>query len=114
MATLPQQAAATASPASMRGVGGSVVSIRDLKAHCSTCSMRELCLPVGLAPDELKQVDSLIGHRVKLKKGDALYRAGDPFNIAPQRGGKVNRQPLFAQLEQHRCQLQNGVGVVGL
>ena len=33
--------AATAGPAA-------VISIRDLKAHCSTCSMRELCLPVGL------------------------------------------------------------------
>ena len=25
-----------------------VISIRDLKTHCNSCSMRELCLPVGL------------------------------------------------------------------
>ena len=30
------------------GARAPVISIRDLKAHCSTCSMRELCLPVGL------------------------------------------------------------------
>ncbi len=41
--------------------------------------MRELCLPVGLSTDELKQLDALVGHRIKLKKGDSLYRAGDPF-----------------------------------
>jgi len=57
-----------------------VISIRDLKIHCSTCSMRELCLPVGLNPDEIRQVDALVGNRVKLKKGDSLYRAGDTFS----------------------------------
>jgi len=56
-----------------------VISIRELKTRCSTCSMRELCLPVGLSPDDMKQVDALIGHRVKLKKGESLYRAGDAF-----------------------------------
>ena len=57
-----------------------VISIRDLKSHCSTCSMRELCLPVGLSPDDLKQLDSVIGSRGRLKKGESLYRAGEPFH----------------------------------
>ena len=70
--TSPSRAHGTGSPAP-------VISIRDLKSHCSTCSMRELCLPGGLSAEDLKQVDALIGSRVKLKKGDALYRAGDPF-----------------------------------
>jgi CRP/FNR family transcriptional regulator len=56
-----------------------VISIRDLKIHCSTCSMRELCLPMGLEPDEIKEVDALLGSRIKLRKGDTLYRAGEPF-----------------------------------
>jgi len=57
-----------------------VISIRDLKSHCSTCSMRELCLPVGLGPDDLKQLDNVIGSRARLKKGESLYRAGEPFH----------------------------------
>jgi CRP/FNR family transcriptional regulator, anaerobic regulatory protein len=57
-----------------------VISIRDLKTHCSTCSMRELCLPVGLDSEELKQIDALLGARIKLKKGESLYRAGDAFH----------------------------------
>ena len=56
-----------------------MISIRDLKIHCATCSMRELCLPGGLTADELGQVDAMVGKRTKLKKGDALYRAGEPF-----------------------------------
>jgi CRP/FNR family transcriptional regulator, anaerobic regulatory protein len=56
-----------------------VVSIRELKTRCSNCSMRELCLPIGLGQDALRQLDDLVTDRVRLKKGDVLYRAGDPF-----------------------------------
>jgi CRP/FNR family transcriptional regulator len=69
-------------PSANAGTGrdsAAVISLRDLKIHCSTCSMRELCLPVGLNPDDIRQIDALLGSRVKLKKGETLYRAGDPF-----------------------------------
>lgn len=62
------------------GRTGQVVSLRELKTHCSTCSMRELCLPVGLSGDDLKAVDAAVGNRSRLKKGDSLYRAGDAFS----------------------------------
>ena len=42
--------------------------------------MRELCLPVGLTADGMKQVDGLIAHRARLKKHQILYRAGEPFH----------------------------------
>jgi CRP/FNR family transcriptional regulator, anaerobic regulatory protein len=56
-----------------------VISIRDLKVHCSACSLRELCLPMGLDAEDLKQIDSLAGSRIKLKKGETLYRTGERF-----------------------------------
>jgi CRP/FNR family transcriptional regulator len=56
-----------------------VISIRELKAHCNTCSMRELCLPVGLEPDALAQLDVLVTSQTRFKKGETLYRAGEPF-----------------------------------
>jgi CRP/FNR family transcriptional regulator len=58
---------------------GQVISIRDLKVACTTCSMRELCMPIGLSADELAQIDTLVSSRRKLRKGDALYDAGAPF-----------------------------------
>jgi len=42
--------------------------------------MRELCLPLGLNAEEMKQVDSVLGNRVRLKKSDTLYRAGEAFS----------------------------------
>jgi len=56
-----------------------VISIRALRAHCSKCSIRELCLPVGLEPEALRQLDAVVTDRIGLKKGDTLYRSGEPF-----------------------------------
>ena len=49
-----------------------IISIRQLRAHCSNCTLRELCLPVGLDPG--------VTRRVRLGKGETLYRVGDPFS----------------------------------
>jgi CRP/FNR family transcriptional regulator, anaerobic regulatory protein len=57
-----------------------VISIRELRTHCTSCTMRELCLPVGLAQDAVRQLDQLITNRVRLRKGESLYRAGDAFS----------------------------------
>jgi len=66
-------------PHSVPATTSKVVSIGDLRAHCSTCSMRELCLPFGLAASEVDQLYSIISNRVKLKKGDPLFRNGAAF-----------------------------------
>ncbi|WP_433735401.1 cyclic nucleotide-binding domain-containing protein [Pseudomonas putida] len=50
-----------------------------LKAACSNCSVLELCLPLGLSPQEVLRLDTLIVQRFKVKKGATLYRAGDPL-----------------------------------
>jgi CRP/FNR family transcriptional regulator len=56
-----------------------VISIAALKTRCSNCSMRELCLPIGLEQAALQQLDQLVTNRVRQKKGEVLYRAGDAF-----------------------------------
>ena len=43
---------------------------------CSTCNVRQFCLPSGLDPDHLRRIDSLISTRRRLKRGEALYQAG--------------------------------------
>ena len=57
-----------------------VISVHDLRAHCLTCSVRELCLPVGLTVDQMSQVDGLIARRARLKKHEILYQPGEPFH----------------------------------
>lgn len=60
--------------------GGTDVSIQQLKTVCSTCSLRELCLPMGLAQEEIEQLDHLVYTRRKVKRGESLYRASDEFS----------------------------------
>ena len=42
----------------------------QMKTLCSTCSLRELCLPVGLMPNEFTQLDAVIRQSRRLKKGE--------------------------------------------
>jgi CRP/FNR family transcriptional regulator len=55
------------------------VDLSRLKTACSSCSLRELCLPVGLSEAEISKLDSLVFLRRPVKRGDYLFRAGDPF-----------------------------------
>ena len=55
------------------------VSLKELKTHCSSCSLRELCLPMGLTAEETEHLDRLVSTRRMLKRGDSLYRSGDGF-----------------------------------
>ncbi len=50
-----------------------------LKTACANCSVLELCLPLGLTGHEIERLDTLIVQRFKVRKGAALYRAGDPL-----------------------------------
>ncbi len=55
------------------------VNLANLKAHCSTCSLHELCLPMGLSADDTERLDDIVKSRRRLRRGEYLYRAGDPF-----------------------------------
>ena len=52
------------------------IDIAKLRNACSTCSVRELCLPAGLDLEELAQVDKMVNRRRPVRRGDYLYRAG--------------------------------------
>jgi CRP/FNR family transcriptional regulator len=55
------------------------MKLEAMKVACSNCNMRELCLPVGLSESDLVRVDLLVDSRRTLKRGEVLFRAGDPF-----------------------------------
>jgi CRP/FNR family transcriptional regulator len=58
---------------------GKVINITNLKAACHDCSLRSLCLPLGLGESDMYALEGAIKSRRRLKKGDLLYRVGDPF-----------------------------------
>jgi len=57
-----------------------ILNLEKLKTTCSSCSLRELCLPLGLSQTEIDKLDSLVRVRRTFKKGEHVYRAGDRFD----------------------------------
>jgi CRP/FNR family transcriptional regulator len=55
------------------------VTIDVLKASCATCSMHQLCLPMGLDTNDMDRLDQIIGRRRKVARGTNLFRIGDGF-----------------------------------
>ncbi|MET0519081.1 MAG: fumarate/nitrate reduction transcriptional regulator Fnr [Burkholderiaceae bacterium] len=55
------------------------VKSAPVQVACSSCNLRELCLPVGFSPEELKRLDALVARRRMLHRGETLFRSGEPF-----------------------------------
>jgi CRP/FNR family transcriptional regulator, anaerobic regulatory protein len=55
------------------------ITMSCLKAACSQCNLRELCLPYGLSEEEIGRLDEMVGARRRIKRQNHLYRAGDGF-----------------------------------
>ena len=52
---------------------------RRIKTQCASCSLRELCLPVGLQSVDFEKLDGVIKQSRRLRKGDYLYHSGENF-----------------------------------
>ena len=52
---------------------------QSIKVACSSCNLRELCLPMGLNPDEMEKLDKVISKRRRIKRGTSLFSVGDKF-----------------------------------
>jgi len=55
------------------------LKLEPFKVACSSCNLRELCLPVGLNRDNLDRLDTLVATRRAVGRGEPLFRAGDAF-----------------------------------
>ncbi|WP_374668754.1 helix-turn-helix domain-containing protein [Ramlibacter sp.] len=52
-----------------------------LKTQCSTCHLKDLCLPCGLTGTDVARLDGLMFGRRRVKEGQPLYREGDKFQF---------------------------------
>ncbi len=50
-----------------------------VKIACSNCSLRDLCMPMGMNAEELARVDELVVKRPMIKRGRPLFHAGEKF-----------------------------------
>lgn len=52
---------------------------RDV-ASCTVCTLRRICMPVDIQDAEARKLfERLVTTRIRLRKGDVLFRAGDRF-----------------------------------
>jgi CRP/FNR family transcriptional regulator len=52
---------------------------RKFEATCSSCNLRELCLPGGVCVDDLERAQSIVYARRKVRRGESIFSAGDEF-----------------------------------
>jgi len=53
---------------------------RKFEVTCSSCNLRELCLPSGLCAEDMEKVERIVYARRRVKRGEALFNAGDEFS----------------------------------
>lgn len=56
-----------------------VIDLKPMKLACNDCGLYQLCLPVGVEPEELELLDHIIKRRRPLKRGEHLFQLNTPF-----------------------------------
>ncbi len=62
-----------------QGSHGLHMDAQSIKVACSSCNLRELCLPMGLNAGEMDKLDRVISTRRRVKRGTPLFSVGDKF-----------------------------------
>ena len=55
-------------------------ALSRVPTHCSTCNLREVCLPCGMSGQEVAELSEVVYTRKRVKRGDALFHAGRAFD----------------------------------
>jgi len=63
----------------MNTPAASTLPLEPFKVACSSCNLRELCLPVGISDAQMERLDTIVSTRRALARGEALFRVGDAF-----------------------------------
>lgn len=53
---------------------------KKFEVTCSSCNLRELCLPAGLCAEDLARIENVVYARRRLKRGEPLFNAGGSFS----------------------------------
>ena len=52
---------------------------RKFEVTCTSCNLREMCLPGGVCLEDLDRVENIVYARRRIKRGETLFNAGDEF-----------------------------------
>ena len=88
---------------------------RKFETSCANCNLRELCLPKQIGADDMARVEQVVFARRRLKRGDSLFKAGDPFNaLYAIRSGFLKTTVLNADGREQVTGFQMGGELLGL
>ena len=87
----------------------------SLVTTCSTCHLREVCLPCGLAIIDVDRLDALMFTRRRIPAGQTLFREGDKFQfIYAVRSGTLKSSLMLADGREQVSGFHIAGEVVGL
>jgi len=66
-------------PHLIHGSAGTVPLSKEAGTRCSTCSVRRSCMSPDMTQHELVKLEHIVRTRRVVRRGEALYRAGDRF-----------------------------------
>ena len=88
---------------------------RKFESSCANCNLRELCLPMRLGDEDMARVEQVVFARRRLKRGDSLFKAGDPFSaLYAIRSGFLKTTVLNADGREQVTGFQMGGELLGL
>jgi CRP/FNR family transcriptional regulator len=100
---------------SIRLVSSPALRQHELRIHCSSCRLRELCLPMGLGESEMQRFDQIVSRRRFIPRDGILYRMNDPFTSLYAIGlGHFKTYEINAGGEQQITGFQMGGELLGL
>ena len=74
------------------------IKLSALKTACQSCSLHDLCLPLGLDIGDIDKLDEIVKRSRPLHKGEYLFNSGDKFtSIYAVRSGSIK---TFSESEQ--------------
>lgn len=86
-----------------------------LKIACSSCNLRELCLPVNLSQSEVALVENLTQQKRSYRRGEYLYRSGSRFqSLYAIRTGFFKTQVLHEDGREQVTGFQMAGEIIGL
>jgi CRP/FNR family transcriptional regulator, anaerobic regulatory protein len=92
-----------------------VVSIAQLRQTCRSCSLRDLCLPLGLDGDDMQKLELIVHCRGPIRSSEHLFREGDSFQaLYAVKSGALKTYTIDSQGREHVLGFHIAGELVGL
>lgn len=88
---------------------------RTVQAHCQTCTLNALCLPLSLNDSDMERLDGIIRRGRPIQKGQVLFQQGESFqSVFAVRTGALKTYTLASNGEEQITGFHLASELVGL